>query len=227
MQKKISLVIVEDNELMLAGISGALSCYADLEILATSGHGQEGMDLITKHRPDVALLDIRVPGMSGIEITQAIQDRGLPSHVVILTSIEDDQSLYRAFLAGANAYTMKDIPPAELYTTIKMAANGLTLMQPTVAKYVLTELQQDEKSPADTVPLKFSTTSPLKEVLTERELEILTLIAKGYKNKDIADQLFISEGTVKVHVNNILRKMSVSNRSEAIVKAMASNLLSA
>lgn len=227
MDKKITLVIVEDNELMLAGISGALSAYKDLEIIGTAGRGKEGMHLIEKLKPDVALLDIRIPELSGLEITQLIQDKHLPSHVVILTSVEDDQYLYKAFLAGANAYTLKDIPTSELYSTIKMAANGLTLMQPTIAKYVLTELQNEtapvveKKSAQETDAVK-----SLKEALTEREQEILTLIAKGYKNKDIADQLFISEGTVKVHVNNILRKMGVSNRSEAIVKAISSKLFS-
>jgi DNA-binding NarL/FixJ family response regulator len=220
MSEKITLVIVEDNELMLAGISGALSVYPDLDILATSCNGREGMDFLARYRPDIALLDIRMPGMSGLEITQAVKDLNLPSRVVILTSIEDDQSLYQAFLAGARAYTLKDIPSAELYATLKMVASGLTLMQPSVARYVLSELQQETRPVDVTAP----SLAALKAVLTEREQEILALIARGFKNKDIAEQLFISEGTVKVHVNNILRKMSVSTRSEAIAKAMNSDL---
>ena len=161
-----------------------------------------------------------MPGLSGLEITRAVQNLNLNCRVVILTSIEDDASLYQAFLAGAKAYTLKDIPSAELYATLKMVASGLTLIQPSVARYVLGELHQDTR------PAEFSAQSVngLKEILTDREQEILGLIARGFKNKEIAEQLFISEGTVKVHVNNILRKMSVSTRSEAIAKALNSDL---
>lgn len=216
MTKKISLVIVEDNELMLFGISSALSAFDDIEIKGTASDGKMGFDTITSLNPDVALIDIRMPKMNGIELTKELRDKDFKTAIVIITSIEDDDWLYKAFLYGANAYTLKDIHPVELHSTIKMVSAGLTLIQPTVAKHVLQELKTVKKEKVE---------SKLTESLTERELEILTLIAKGYKNKQIADSVYITEGTVKVHINNILRKLGVTDRTQALIKAMENDLL--
>lgn len=213
---KTSLVIVEDNELMLFGISSALSNFQDINILGTANDGKKGFDLINELKPNVALIDIRMPKMNGIELTKELRDKGFNTGIVIITSIEDDEWLYKAFLYGANAYTLKDININELYNTIKMVASGLTLIQPTVAKHVLHELNSNKKEKLNKGSI---------ESLTERELEILTLIAKGYKNKQISDSVFITEGTVKVHINNILRKLGVSDRTQALIKAMENDLI--
>ncbi len=219
MTKKISLVIVEDNELMLFGISSAMSNFDEIELIGTAENGQKGLEIINKLNPDVALVDIRMPKMNGIELTKALKESNSKTGVVIITSIEDDDWLYKAFLYGANAYTLKDINPAELFHTIKMVASGLTLIQPTVAKHVLQELQGQKKEKSQTN--KMDKIDPL----TERELGILTLIAKGYKNKQIADTAYITEGTVKIHINNILRKLGVTDRTQALIKAMENDLL--
>jgi DNA-binding NarL/FixJ family response regulator len=216
MSKKISLVIVEDNELMLFGISSALSNFQEIEVIGTAGDGKKGLEVIEKLLPQVALIDIRMPKMNGIELTKTIREKEINTNIVIITSIEDDEWLFKAFLAGANAYTLKDIQPEELFNTIKIVSNGLTLIQPTVAKNVLQELQNLKK---------VKSVNPLSEGLTEREFEILTLIAKGYKNKQIADYTFITEGTVKIHINNILRKLGVADRTQAVIKAIENDLL--
>ncbi len=216
MSKKISLVIVEDNELMLFGISSALSNFEEIELIGTAGDGKKGLEVIEKLSPQVALIDIRMPKMNGIELTKAIREKEINTNIVIITSIEDDEWLFKAFLAGANAYTLKDIQPEELFNTIKIVSNGLTLIQPTVAKNVLQELQNIKKAKSG---------NKLSESLTEREFEILTLIAKGYKNKQIADSSFITEGTVKIHINNILRKLGVADRTQAVIKAIENDLL--
>lgn len=216
MAKKISLVIVEDNELMLFGISSALSDFEEIEIKGTAPDGKKGFEVISELNPDVALIDIRMPKMNGIELTKELRDKNFNTGIVIITSIEDDEWLYKAFLNGANAYTLKEIQPIELLSTIKMVASGLTLIQPTVAKNVLQKLNSVKKE---------KTENKILEPLTERELEILTLIAKGYKNKQIADSIYITEGTVKVHINNILRKMGVTDRTQALIRAMENDLI--
>lgn len=216
MTKKISLVIVEDNELMLFGISSALSDFEEIEIKGTAPDGKKGFEVISEIKPDVALIDIRMPKMNGIELTKELRDKNFNTGIVIITSIEDDEWLYKAFLNGANAYTLKEIQPVELLSTIKMVASGLTLIQPTVAKNVLQKLNSVKKE---------KTEHKILEPLTERELEILTLIAKGYKNKQIADSIYITEGTVKVHINNILRKMGVTDRTQALIRAMENDLI--
>ncbi len=215
MTKKISLVIVEDNELMLFGISSALSTFEDIDIKATASDGKKGFEMISLLKPDVALIDIRMPKMNGIELTKELRNHDISTGIVIITSIEDDDWLYKAFVNGANAYTLKDIQPPELYHTIKMVAGGLTLIQPTVAKHVLQKLNTVKKEKVDTKI----------ESLTDREMEILTLIAKGYKNKQIADTIYITEGTVKVHINNMLRKLGVTDRTQALIKAMENDLI--
>lgn len=216
MIEKLSLVIVEDNELMLFGISSALSSFEELEIVATAGDGKKGLAIIEQFKPNVALIDIRMPKMNGIELTKAIREKNIKTSIVIITSIEDDEWLFKAFLAGANAYTLKDIQPNELFNTIKIVASGLTLIQPTVAKHVLNELQTVKKTKEENTQT---------ESLTERELETLTLIAKGFKNKKIADSMSITEGTVKLHINNILRKLGVVDRTQALLKAIENDLL--
>lgn len=211
----ISLVIVEDNELMLFGISSALSNFEDINIVGTASDGQKGLELISSLNPDVALIDIRMPKMNGIDLTKELRNKNFKTGVIIITSIEEDEWLYKAFLYGANAYTLKDINIKELYNTIKMVASGLTLIQPTVAKHVLQELNNTKEK----------VNNQINDLLTERELEILTFIAKGYKNKQIAETIYITEGTVKIHINSILRKLGVSDRTQAILKAMKNDLI--
>lgn len=223
MSEKISLVIVEDNELMLLGISSALEEFEALDIIGTANNGLAGLELVRRVKPNIALVDIKMPKMSGIELTKAIRDEELPTNIVVLTSLEDDEWVYKAFLNGANAYTLKDIQPSELFQTIKMVASGLTLIQPAIAKNILSGLQKKDQETVQKDEKKQS--SPLTESLTERELEILKLIAKGYKNKQIAETACITEGTVKLHINNILRKLGVQDRTQALIKAMENDLI--
>lgn len=220
-KEKISIVVIEDNELMLSGIVGTLSSFPIFNIVGTASKGKEGLNLLTKLIPDVALVDIRLPEMNGIDITKNIKSEYPNIGIVIITSMEDDEWLYKAFLAGANAYTLKDINSSDLFQVIKMVSNGLTLIQPTIAKYVLGKLNKSNIVEKD-IEHDYEVCT---EKLTEREKEILSLIAKGYKNKQIAEMSFITEGTVKLHINNILRKLGVSDRTQAILKAIKIDML--
>lgn len=215
MKEKISIVIVEDNELMRLGISTSLSFYDDIEILSTAKNGQEGFEVIEKLKPKVSIIDIRMPYLNGLELTKKIREFQIDTNIIILTSLEDDEYLFEAFKNGANAYVLKDIEPEELYNTIKNVSKGIVLMQPAIAKNILTNV---------TAKNKIDKEHDI-ELLTDREKEILNLIAKGLKNKEISDKLFISEGTVKVHINNILKKLGVSDRNKAIIIAKEKDII--
>jgi DNA-binding NarL/FixJ family response regulator len=213
MKEKITTVIVEDNELMLIGITTSLSFYDDIEVLSTAKNGQEGFEIINKLKPKVSIIDIRMPYLNGIELTKKIRELKIDTNIIILTSLEDEDYLYRAFKIGANAYVLKDVEPEELYATVKMVSKGNILIQPAIAKNILNNVTDKDKSENEI------------EHLTDREKEILNLIAKGLRNKEISEKLFISEGTVKVHINNILRKLGVSDRTQAIIIAKEKEII--
>jgi len=213
MKEKITTVIVEDNELMLIGITTSLSFYDDIEVLSTAKNGQEGFEIINKLKPKVSIIDIRMPYLNGIELTKKIRELKIDTNIIILTSLEDEDYLYEAFKIGANAYVLKDVEPEELYATVKMVSKGNILIQPAIAKNILNNVTDKDKSENEI------------EHLTDREKEILNLIAKGLRNKEISEKLFISEGTVKVHINNILRKLGVSDRTQAIIIAKEKEII--
>ncbi|GIW22457.1 MAG: DNA-binding response regulator [Candidatus Sericytochromatia bacterium] len=215
MKEKISVVVLEDNELMLMGISSSLAFYDDIEILATGKNGKEGLELIRKLSPKVSIIDIRMPYIDGIELTKKLRDEKINTNIIILTSLEDEEYLFEAFKNGANAYVLKDIDPEELYNTVKMVSNGLVLMQPAIARNVLMDMNNKSKIKKE----------ENLEHLTEREKEILVLISKGLKNKEISEKLFISEGTVKIHINNILKKLGVNDRNQAIIIAKEKDII--
>jgi DNA-binding NarL/FixJ family response regulator len=195
-----------------------LSAEPDIEIVGEAGDGSEAISKAEELLPDVVLLDIRMPRRSGIEACTAIKDVVPSTKIVILTISDEESDLFRAVRAGANGYLLKDVPGEEIADGIRAVVGGQSLISPSMASALLTEFaalsrRQETRSQ---VPLPR---------LTERELEVLRLVARGLGNREIAAQLFISENTVKNHVRNILEKLQLHSRMEAVVYAVREKIL--
>jgi two-component system NarL family response regulator len=195
-----------------------LSAEPDIEIVGEAGDGSEAITKAEELLPDVVLLDIRMPRRSGIEACTAIKDVAPSTKIVILTISDEESDLFRAVRAGANGYLLKDVPGEEIADGIRAVVGGQSLISPSMASALLTEFaalsrRQETRSQ---VPVPR---------LTERELEVLRLVARGLGNREIAAQLFISENTVKNHVRNILEKLQLHSRMEAVVYAVREKIL--
>jgi two-component system NarL family response regulator len=195
-----------------------LSAEPDIEIVGEAGDGSEAITKAEELLPDVVLLDIRMPRRSGIEACTAIKDVAPSTKIVILTISDEESVLFRAVRAGANGYLLKDVPGEEIADGIRAVVGGQSLISPSMASALLTEFaalsrRQETRSQ---VPVPR---------LTERELEVLRLVARGLGNREIAAQLFISENTVKNHVRNILEKLQLHSRMEAVVYAVREKIL--
>ena len=217
--EKIRLVLIEDEDLMREGLREALLTADDrFQWEGDAANGQSGLALITKTRPDVAIVDIGLPGMNGIEITQQIKAE--PSNqqcrVLILTSKNSEETVLAAFAAGADAYCMKDSHTKLLVEAIRAIHEGFAWIDPAIARIVLSQPPAIRPPSSDVV---------IRNPLTERELQVLQLIVNGGSNADIAEELYITVGTVKTHVRNILNKLSADDRTEAAVRALRSGLV--
>lgn len=214
----IKILLVEDHELTRKGIAYSLKTFPDIEIIGDVDNGKKAVDFISSKKPDVILMDIAMPVMNGIDATKKINESYPDIKIIMLTSINEKQSVLSAFHSGANAYCMKDIKSEELINIIKAVMTGAVWIDPNIARYVLDILQttgiQEENK----------TTSNLFN-LTAREREILKLIAEGRSNKDIAEKLVLSLHTVKNHVKNIIQKLAVDDRTQAAILALKENLI--
>lgn len=209
---RIRLMLVDDQALFREGLATLLSVYDDLEVVGEANDGQEAVALAPALRPDVILMDLRMPVLDGVAATQQLQ-HSLPSaKIIVLTTFDDDEHVFDGLRAGAVGYLLKDVSSAKLVEAIRAAAQGQSFLQPSVTAKVVAEFNR--LSAATAPPAQ-----PLVEPLSERELEILGLIAAGASNKEIANDLFITEGTVKNHVTNILGKLAVRDRTQAVLKA--------
>jgi DNA-binding NarL/FixJ family response regulator len=208
----IRLLIADDQELMREGLRVMLSPQPDIEVVAEAGSGRELVDAAATARPDVALVDIRMPGMDGIAATRELQRQARPPKVVILTTFDHDEHVYDALRAGATGFLLKTTPPARLVDAVRAAADGESLLSPEIAQRLAERFARGPRPAADGVP-------PELEELTPRELEVLRLIARGHSNADIAAELVTSMATVKTHVNRIFRKLGVAERAQAVVLA--------
>ena len=206
--KPIRLIVVDDHELVREGIRHFLDSKDDLDVLAEGASGREAIDLVAEHQPDIVLMDLQMNDLDGVEATQQIKENYPEVKVVILTSYHDDEFIFPALRAGALSYILKDLNPEDLVEAVRAAARGEAVLNPQVAARVLRE----SYGPKDLLPNVFTE-------LTKRELEILKLIADGKNNAVIAQELDITEGTVKGHVTNILSKLNVSDRTQAAVFA--------
>lgn len=214
----IKLMLVDDQALFREGLRTLLSVYDDLEVVGEANNGQEAVAAAPKLKPDVILMDLRMPVLDGVAATRLLQETMPETKIIVLTTFDDDDHLFDGLRAGAVGYLLKDVASEKLVEAIRAAAQGQTFLQPSVAAKVVAEFTRLSAAPSPAP-------QPLAEPLSGRELEILRLIATGASNKEIAADLFITEGTVKNHVTNILGKLGVRDRTQAALKAKELNLL--
>ena len=204
----ITVMIVDDHEMVRRGAASYLEAQPDISVVAQAGSGEEAVRLAQEFIPDVVLMDLVMTGMDGVEATRRIKNVSPRTQIVILTSFHQDEFIFPALQAGAISYLLKDLKASELVESIRRAARGEATLHPKIAARVIKTFRSLEPEAA----------TPFT-VLTEREMEVLKLIAKGYPNDRIAEQLVISVGTVKGHVSNILSKLHLVDRTQAAAYA--------
>ena len=218
---KIRVVLIEDDDLVCIGLKNALENLIDIDWLGDANTGEEGFQLLQTTQPDVAIMDIGLPDVDGIELTKRIKasPQLQTTKILILTLQNEETAVLEAFQAGANSYCMKNIRPDLLLEAIRATQAGQAWIDPAIARIVLAYAKRAEK------PDSQNQTEKVSSPLTDRELEVLQLIVNGNSNADIAEKLYITVGTVKTHVRNILTKLSAEDRTQAAVHALRSGLV--
>lgn len=209
----IKILIVDDQSLFREALKTLLNASADFEIVGDASNGEEALRMVLQHSPDIVLMDLRMPIMDGVEATKRILQMGKSTKVIVLTTFDDDENVFEALRAGAVGYLLKDVSSEKLYEAIKAASQGEYFLLPSITAKVVSEFSRISK-PAPKNQEMF-----LPDPLSPREIEIIRLVATGASNKEIADKLVISEGTVKNHLSSILSKLSVRDRMQAVLKA--------
>jgi DNA-binding NarL/FixJ family response regulator len=215
----IRVLLVDDQALFREGLETLLSVHEDLQVVGEASNGQEALKVAANVQPDVVLMDVRMPIMDGVRATRHMKEALPQCRVIVLTTFDDDEYIFDALRAGAVGYLLKDVASAQLVEAIRAAARSESILEPSVAAKVIAEFTRVSRL----VPS--AKMKQLVDPLSERELEILGWIARGASNKEIADQLFIAEGTVKNHMTNILGKLGVRDRTQAALKARELGLL--
>jgi len=216
----IRVVVVDDQGLVRGGLAMVLNHQDDIEVVAEAGTGKEAIEAAQNHRPDVILMDIRMPEMDGLEATTRILEQAdWPVRVVILTTFDPDEYVYRALRAGASGFVLKDIPPEALVAAVRTVADGGALLAPSITKRLIGQF-------TDRLAVNSASADRLQR-LTEREREVLNAVATGSSNAEISAALFIGAATVKTHVSNILTKLGLRDRAQAVVFAYESGLVEA
>jgi DNA-binding NarL/FixJ family response regulator len=208
----IKVLLVDDQGLIRQGLRALLELESDLEIVGEAENGEQAINCVAEFQPDVVLLDIRMPIMDGVAATQEIQKRFPKTKILVLTTFDDDEYVSAALQNGAMGYLLKDTPSEELAVAIRAVYKGYTQLGPGIVRKLLTQFSNAIPTQSPPVP------SSLTE-LTPREKEVLRLIATGASNREIAQKLYISEGTVKNHVTNILNRLSLRDRTQAAIWA--------
>lgn len=214
MTETISILITDDHALVRQGIRDFLELQPDLTIVGEADSGETAVRLVSDLAPDVVLMDLVMPGIGGVEATRQVKQASPHSQIIVLTSYHEDEYIFPALRAGATSYVLKDIGPEELAGTIRKAARGESVLHPRVAARVVQEMRGARRD-----------TPNLFNELSDRELEVLRLIAAGHSNAEIANKLVISEKTVKGHVSNILSKLHMLDRTQAAVFAWQQGLV--
>ena len=209
----ISVVIADDQPLVRTGLRMILSAEPDIAVVAEASNGSEAIETAARERPDVVLMDVRMPVLDGIEATRVITASETPPRVLVLTTFDLDEVVYDALRAGASGFLLKDAPEERLTTAIRVVAEGGSLFAPSVTKRLIAEFSRHCHEPLAST-----------DGLTVRETEVLRLMAKGLSNAEIAGELFVTENTVKTHVARVLMKLGVRDRVQAVVAAYETGL---
>lgn len=205
--KSIRILVIDDHPVVRAGLVGLLSSQPDFEIVGEGSNGHEAIALVEQIRPDVVLMDLRMPALDGVSAIKAIRSR-FPTQIMVLTTFDTDAEIVRAVEAGATGYLLKDVPRDELFRAIRATARGEAVLSPPVAARLLGRM----RGPGD-------------DNLSTRELEVLGLVAKGQSNKEVARALKISEATVKTHLLHVFEKLGVDDRTAAVTVALERGIL--
>lgn len=213
MTDPIRILLVDDHPIVRDGLVAILSTQADLQVVGEAGSGQEMVARLAQTQPDVVLLDLEMPDMDGVQALQEIRRGYSDVRVIIFTAFDTDERILAAVQAGAQGYLLKGAPRDEVFNAIRVVHQGGSLLQPVVASKLLRQVSQEQ------------VTEPEIEQLTPREKEVLDLLARGLQNKEIAQELVISERTVKFHVSSILAKLDAGNRTEAVAIAAQQGLI--
>ncbi|SCL88229.1 Transcriptional regulatory protein LiaR [Bacillus cytotoxicus] len=208
----IKVLLVDDHEMVRMGVSAYLSTQPDIEVVGEAENGRKGSELALQLKPDIILMDLVMDEMDGVEATRAIIKEWPEAKIVVVTSFLDDEKLYPVIEAGATSYLLKTSRASDIADAVRATYDGETVLEPKVTGKMMSRMRQKKEQ-------------PLHDDLTEREFEILLLIAEGKSNQEIADELFIALKTVKTHVSNILNKLNVSDRTQAVIYAFRHQLI--
>jgi DNA-binding NarL/FixJ family response regulator len=214
----IRVLLCDDQALVRSGFRMILDAREDLEVVGEAENGVQAIALARKLDPDVILMDVRMPELDGVEATRRLATAGSGARVLILTTFDLDEYVYEAIRAGASGFLLKDVQPSQLVDAIRVVAAGEALLAPSVTRRLLDRF-------ADTLTDTNGAPPPGLDSLTERELEVLKLLAQGLSNAELADRLFLSETTVKSHISSVLRKLQLRDRVQAVVLAYEAGLV--
>jgi DNA-binding NarL/FixJ family response regulator len=211
----VRIVVADDQEVVRAGFAALLDTQPDLTVVATASDGAEAIRVCRAHRPDVVLMDVRMPSTDGIEATRRLTAEGGAPRILMLTTFDLDEHVYDALAAGASGFLLKDATAERLFDAVRVVAAGEALLAPTVTRRLIAEFARLRPRPAP----------PVLDELTPRETEVLALLAAGLSNAEIAGRLVVGEETVKTHVSRVLRKLGLRDRAQAVVTAYESGLV--
>ncbi len=213
----VRVMVVDDQALVRRGFAMVLEHEGDIDVVAEAGTGLEAIEAARNHKPDVVLMDIRMPELDGLEATERIlSEAGDDTRVIILTTFDPDEYVYRALRAGASGFVLKDIPPADLVTAVRVVADGGALLSPSITRRLIGRFASQPDARTDAADRLAR--------LTGREREVLQALAGGLSNQEIAEALFIGPATVKSHVSSLLSKLGLRDRAQAVVFAYESGL---
>lgn len=218
----IRVIIVDDQAMVRAGFAALLSAQADIDVVGEAPDGRQGIDVSRRTHPDVVLMDVRMPEMDGLAAARALLDPPVGvvhrPKVLMLTTFDVDDYVYEALRAGASGFLLKDAPPADLISAVRVVAAGEALLAPSVTRRLIADFAQQRPAPRKDRSLRL-------KGLTPRETEVLELIARGLSNQEIADHLVLAEQTVKTHIGRVLGKLGLRDRAQAVIFAYESGLV--